>query len=92
MNDLTTGSIPRHIIRLAMPMALGMLFQTLYYLVDLYFVARLGDAAVAGVSAAGNVQFIIMSLLFEKEIGGDLEEVITTKSHSGHGFGLGDSW
>ena len=43
-------------------MALGMLFQTLYYLVDLYFVARLGDAAVAGVSAAGNVQFIIMSL------------------------------
>jgi len=62
VNDLTTGSIPRHIIRLAMPMALGMLFQTLYYLVDLYFVARLGDAAVAGVSAAGNVQFIIMSL------------------------------
>ena len=42
-------------------MALGMIFQTLYYLVDLYFVARLGDAAVAGVSAAGNVQFIIMS-------------------------------
>ena len=42
-------------------MALGMIFQTLYYLVDLYFVARLGDAAVAGVSAAGNVQFIMMS-------------------------------
>ena len=61
MNDLTTGSIPRHIVRLAVPMALGMIFQTLYYLVDLYFVARLGDAAVAGVSAAGNVQFIIMS-------------------------------
>jgi putative MATE family efflux protein len=61
VNDLTTGSIPRHIVRLAVPMALGMIFQTLYYLVDLYFVARLGDAAVAGVSAAGNVQFIMMS-------------------------------
>jgi putative MATE family efflux protein len=61
VNDLTTGSIPRHIIRLAVPMALGMIFQTLYYLVDLYFVARLGDAAVAGVSAAGNVQFIVMA-------------------------------
>ncbi|WP_310571663.1 MATE family efflux transporter [Gemmatimonas sp.] len=61
MNDLTTGSIPRHIVRLAVPMALGMIFQTLYFLVDLFFVARLGDAAVAGVSAAGNVQFIIMS-------------------------------
>ena len=36
-------------------MALGMLFQTLYYLVDLYFVARLGDASVAGVSAAASL-------------------------------------
>ena len=62
MKDLTTGSIPRHIIRLAVPMAAGMIFQTLYYLVDLYFVARLGDASVAGVSAAGNVQFIVMAL------------------------------
>ncbi len=43
-------------------MALGMIFQTMYFLVDLFFVARLGDAAVAGVSAAGNVQFIIMAL------------------------------
>ncbi len=62
MKDLTTGSIPRHIIRLAIPMAAGMIFQTMYYLVDLYFVAKLGDAAVAGVSAAGNVQFIVMAL------------------------------
>ena len=62
MKDLTTGSIPRHILRMAIPMAAGMIFQTLYYLVDLYFVARLGDAAVAGVSSAGNVQMIVMAL------------------------------
>lgn len=62
MRDLTSGSIPRHLVRLAMPMALGMIFQTLYYLVDLWFVTRLGDAAVAGVSAAGNVQFMVMAL------------------------------
>ena len=62
MRDLTTGSIPRHLARLAAPIAAGMIFQTLYILVDLYFVARLGDAAIAGVSAAGNVQFIIMAL------------------------------
>ena len=43
-------------------MALGMIFQTLYYFVDLYFVGRLGDTAIAGVSAAGNVQFIVMAL------------------------------
>ncbi len=43
-------------------MAAGMIFQTLYYLVDLWFVTRLGDAAVAGVSAAGNVQIIVMAV------------------------------
>jgi putative MATE family efflux protein len=59
---MTTGSIPRHIVRLALPMAAGMIFQTMYYLVDLWFVTRLGDAAVAGVSAAGNVQMIVMSV------------------------------
>jgi putative MATE family efflux protein len=47
---------------MAVPMAAGMIFQTLYFFVDLYFVAQLGDAAVAGVSAAGNAMFIIMAL------------------------------
>ncbi len=59
MHDLTKGPIAAHIVRLAAPIAAGMIFQTLYYLVDLYFVARLGGTAIAGVSAAGNVQFIV---------------------------------
>jgi putative MATE family efflux protein len=62
MKDLTQGSIAGHLISLAVPTAAGMLFQTLYYFVDLYFVAGLGDAAVAGVSAAGNIMFIIVAL------------------------------
>lgn len=62
MHDLTKGPIAGHIARLAAPIAAGMVFQTLYYLVDLYFVARLGGTAIAGVSAAGNVQFIIIAL------------------------------
>ena len=62
MRDLTEGSIPAHIIRMAAPLAIGMVFQTLYLLVDLFFVARLGDAAIAGVGAAGNIQFIVMAL------------------------------
>lgn len=62
MQDLTRGSIPHHLLRMAAPIAIGMLFQMLYVLIDLYFVARLGDAAVAGVGAAGNVQFIVMAL------------------------------
>jgi Na+-driven multidrug efflux pump len=39
-----------------------MIFQTLYFLVDLYFVAELGDAAVAGVGAGGTLMFVIMAL------------------------------
>ena len=62
MHDLTQGSIPRHLLRLAGPMALGMVFQMAYYLVDLFFVGRLGDAALAGVSAAGNLQFIVLAV------------------------------
>jgi putative MATE family efflux protein len=62
MHDLTQGSITRHIIKLAIPIAVGMLFQTLYFLVDLYFVARIGGAAIAGVGAAGNLTFVVMAL------------------------------
>jgi putative MATE family efflux protein len=62
VQDLTQGSISSHLVRLAAPIAIGMLFQTLYVLVDLYFVARLGDSAIAGVGAAGNAQFIVMAL------------------------------
>lgn len=62
MKDLTEGPLIRHILFMAGPIALGMIFQTLYYLIDLYFVARLGDTAVAGVSAAGNAAFIILGL------------------------------
>lgn len=62
MQDLTQGSIPRHILKLSVPIAVGMVFQTLYFLVDLYFVGQLGDTAIAGLSAAGNLQFLIMAI------------------------------
>ena len=39
MKDLTQDSVVRNIIAMAAPIAAGMLFQTLYFLVDLYFVA-----------------------------------------------------
>ena len=39
-----------------------MLAQTLYFLVDLYFVARLGDTALAGVGAAGIAMFVVMAM------------------------------
>ncbi len=62
MKDLTQDSIVRNIVAMAVPIAAGMIFQTLYFLVDLYFVASIGDAAVAGVGAAGTLMFVIMAL------------------------------
>ena len=62
MHDLSTGSINRHLVGMAAPIAAGMIFQTLYFLVDLYFVGRLGNAAIAGVGSAGNATFLVMAL------------------------------
>ena len=62
MKDLTQGSITRHILQMAAVMVIGMVGQTLYYLVDLYFVAGLGPQAIAGVGAAGNIAFVVLAL------------------------------
>lgn len=62
MKDLTQGSIRGHIIAMAVPVAVAMLVQTLYFLVDLYFVSRQGSDTVAGVSAGGNAMMLVMAL------------------------------
>jgi len=61
MRDLTKGSITAHLLGMAMFIGLSMVFQTMYFIVDLYFVSRLGNAAVAGVSASGNVFFLALA-------------------------------
>jgi putative MATE family efflux protein len=62
MRDLTQGSITSHILRMAAVMLIGMMGQTLYFLVDLYFVSRLGPHAVAGVGVAGNITFVVIAI------------------------------
>ena len=61
MEDLTTGSLPRHLLRTASFMLVTMLSQTLYFLVDLYWVGSLGKEAVAAVGIAGNLSFIVLA-------------------------------
>ncbi len=62
MKDLTTSPISKTILQMAVPIGAGMFFQTLYFLIDLYFVAGQGDAALAGVGAGGNIMFIVLAL------------------------------
>ncbi len=62
MKDLTRGPVFGHLLALAAPIAAGMLLQTLYYIVDLYFFARIGDAPLACVSAGLSVMFLVFAL------------------------------
>jgi putative MATE family efflux protein len=63
MKDLTQGSIVSHILAMAPPIFAGMIMMMLCGLIDLYFVSGLGDAAVAGVAAAGNAWFLFNALM-----------------------------
>ncbi|MBR0822614.1 MATE family efflux transporter [Bradyrhizobium liaoningense] len=63
MRDLTRGSIVSHILHMAPPIVVGMITIMLCQLVDLYFVSSLGEAAIAGVAAAGNAGFLVNALM-----------------------------
>jgi putative MATE family efflux protein len=62
MQDLTTGSLTRHLLKTTSFMLVSMVFQTLYFLIDLYWVGRLGKEAVAAVGVAGNLTFIVLAI------------------------------
>ena len=62
MNDLTEGSVIRHLLQMAAFLAISMLVQTLYLLADLYWVGRLGPQAIAAVGVAGNLMMVVMAV------------------------------
>jgi putative MATE family efflux protein len=61
VQDLTSGSLTRHLLKTTSFMLVTMLFQTLYVLVDLYWVGRLGTEAVAAVGISGNLMFVVLA-------------------------------
>jgi len=63
MKDLTSGPVAKHILAMAPPIMVGMVTIMICQLVDLYFVSGLGEAAVAGVAAAGNAGFLVNGLM-----------------------------
>jgi Na+-driven multidrug efflux pump len=62
MKDLTRGSILSHSLTMAAPIFAGLVLVLLCGLIDLYFVAGLGEAAIAGVGAAANASFVTNAL------------------------------
>jgi putative MATE family efflux protein len=57
--DLTTGSIPQHFRALAVPTAVGMVFTTLYNVVDVYYAGMLGTESQAGLAISFTVFFVL---------------------------------
>ena len=62
MKDLTQGSVLSHALTMAVPIFAGLILVLLCGLIDLYFVAGLGEAAIAGIGAAGNAGFVTNAL------------------------------
>lgn len=60
--SLTEGAIVGHMVRLAIPASTGMIFNTLYNLTDIWFAGYLSDNALAGLSIASSVFFLLLSI------------------------------
>ncbi len=62
MQDRTRGSLVGHLLKTTSFMLVSMVFQTLYFLVDLFWVGRLGKEAVAALGVAGNLMFVVLAV------------------------------
>ncbi len=80
--DLTKGSIVGNLVAMSVPTMVGMLGQTLYDVVDLVWIGRISDKAVAGVSLFSAI-FWLAEIL--NEIIGTSSVALITQS-----FGAGD--
>lgn len=63
-DDLTTGPMSLHFRNLAVPAAFGMLFATLYNVVDVFYAGQLSTSAQAGLAIGYQAFFVLMAVAF----------------------------
>ena len=61
-SDLTKGKIIDHLRSLAVPASIGMIFNTLYNVVDTFYAGKIGTDAMAGMAVSFPIFFIILAL------------------------------
>jgi len=64
-HEITERSIPRNIIKLALPTMAGFVLQNIFNIVDMYFVGKLGAGPLAAVSISG----IFIGLIYTFALG-----------------------
>lgn len=79
--EFTTGSIDRAIVLLSIPMILEMAMESLFAVVDIFFVARLGNAAVTTV---GDTE-VVLTLIYSIAIGLSAAATATVARRVGEG-------
>ncbi len=68
-HDYTSGTIGRAILLLALPMVIEMSMESIFAVVDVFFVGRLGAAAVATVGLTESLMIVIYTIAFGLSIG-----------------------
>lgn len=68
-HDYTSGPLGRAIFLLAVPMVIEMSMESIFAVVDVFFVGRLGPAAVASVGLTESLMIVIYTIAFGLSIG-----------------------
>ena len=70
VQDMTKGNVTAHLIRFAVPMLFGNLFQQVYNIVNSVVVGKhIGDTALAGVGIVTSLNFLFFSICLGLSVG-----------------------
>lgn len=72
VTDLTTGSIPRHVVRFSLPMLAGSALQVAYSVVNAVWVGLLGTGALAAVTVSQPVIYVLIALAAGLTLGANI--------------------
>lgn len=69
LHDMTQGSVRGHVLRMVLFVFAGLAVQTMYSLVDIYWVGRLGEREVAAVALSTNLMFVSLAVTQTLSVG-----------------------